>query len=100
MTDLRYLWDDPRPDLRDSPLWQRLFRLIPNLEYRRKCDLHIALWTLRCFGVMIRQTHNLTEFIVDTGPDREWVTTDDFKRDKHRYLEEHRESVSQLLRQL
>lgn len=96
MDDMRFLWADPRPELRDTRYWHHLFRLIPSLHSERRCELHKRLWTMRSMGMMLRFTHIKTEFVTVLGQACAWESDKEFEANKLRYLVPYREEIGEL----
>jgi hypothetical protein len=96
------LFIDPRPDLiQDSNLWTKLFKLIPELENKNAASLlQKRLWTMRCFGAMLKPTVNGLKFEPIVGPGCTWEYEIDFDNDKIKYLKPYTAEISWLLKKV
>lgn len=100
--DLQYLFMDPRPELiQDTNLWTKLFGLIPELENKGIVALlQRRLWTMRCFGVMLKPTAKGLKFEPIVGPECTWEYEIDFEEAKIKYLKQYVTEITWLLKKV
>jgi hypothetical protein len=93
---------DPRPHLiEDSHLWVQLFHLIPDLEDKQIADLlQKRLWTLRCFGMLIKRSHTHYYFEPILEPEGVWDSVEYYKEIKLKYLAPYAKEIQELLGKL
>lgn len=92
---------DPRPDLQeDAALWARLLPLAWARCGVDRCGVYGSLLGMRCLGVQLSArptTLNLSARVGHPGDPPRWVTAQQYREERSRWLDPHREAVIRLL---
>lgn len=96
---MRYLFDDPRPDLeQDTNLWIKLLRGAAYLEDREIAfRLSKRLWTMRCIGTQLKPTREGMKFIPIIEPEGLWPSQEWFDEFKLRDLKPYKNEIQFLI---
>jgi hypothetical protein len=98
-----FLLVDPRPDLEDSRLWERILRIIPLIEsdVERKEQLHKNLWSFRCYGTYFkRQAGGGWMLCPELGPRCAFDSDEEFIAAKDNYLRPFAREINQVMRKV
>ncbi len=92
---------DPRPDLvDDAELWARLLPLAWVRDGSDRCGVYGSLLGMRCLGVRLSvgpRTLRLHARPEQPGDPPGWVTPEQYREERRRWLDPHREAVIALL---
>ncbi|PZR80337.1 MAG: hypothetical protein DLM65_08490 [Candidatus Aeolococcus gillhamiae] len=92
---------DPRPDLNDdAALWARLLPLAWGRDGSDRCGVYGSLLGMRCLGVQLVPGGRTLRLHARTGPPGDppgWVTPEQYREERRRWLDPHREAVIALL---
>ncbi|PZR84126.1 MAG: hypothetical protein DLM65_00570 [Candidatus Aeolococcus gillhamiae] len=92
---------DPRPDLSDdAALWARLLTLAWARDGSDRCGVYGSLLGMRCLGVRLTSgvhTLRLQARREPPGEPPSWATPDQYREERARWLDPHREAVVSLL---
>jgi hypothetical protein len=101
LNDISFLFDDPRPTLPDTNLWQKLLRAIPSLEDQLSSEkLQRRLWTMRSIGVALRYQDSVWRFVAILDQTGGYETEKEFEDDKKKYLAPYAAEIAELLRKV
>lgn len=102
MIDFNHLLEDPRPDLFDTRLWERIFRIIPTLPDKTRAEiLHRELWGFRSEGAFLkRQAGGSFLLWADFGPRCGFDTEEEFEEMKNKILKPYAPELHQVMRKV
>ncbi|KIL35198.1 hypothetical protein SD71_16015 [Cohnella kolymensis] len=96
-----YIFEDPRPELPDSPLWKKLLRTIPTLKNKETAELlQRRLWTLRSVGTFLKAYSGGLRFVPIIGPTGAFDYDVEFDEMKRKYLAPYATEIAELLRKV
>lgn len=102
MDDISFLFEDPRPDLPDTLLWDKLLKAVPKVADRSiALELHSNLWSMRSAGVILARRYPGTlkfEPIIGRGGDFDSVEF--FDEMKRQHLLQFSPEIKELLREV
>jgi hypothetical protein len=94
------MMSDPRPEIvQDTNLWNKLFRLIDNMNDRDKAmKLSARLWTVRSAGTLLRPSTDGLKFVPLLDDRGAWEDQAFFDEIKKKYLAPYKDDIEHLLK--
>lgn len=94
---MKYLFSDPRPDLPDTMIWDKLLKSIHTQFHTKKAyEMQKLMWSIRSFGTMIKPSKDGLKLVPLYEPDGAW-TEQDYKDISQEYLRPVAREIKHLL---